>query len=41
MTVPLRGCAARFTVAPTKVPGREDMRRLGIHFLSFEYRPPR
>jgi hypothetical protein len=43
MTVPLRDCAARFTVTPTKVPGSEanDLRRLGIHFLSFEYRPGR
>src|SRR5262249_273197 len=41
MTVPLRGCRARFAVSPTKVPGLEahDLRRLGVHFLSFEYRP--
>lgn len=34
-------CSARFDVSPTKVPGAGDTRRLGIHFLSFEYRPPR
>jgi len=39
MTVPLTGCRARFTVTPTKVPGPKDRRRLGVHFLSFEYRP--
>jgi hypothetical protein len=39
MTVPLRGCTARFAITPTRVPGPEDMRRLGIHFLSFEYLP--
>jgi hypothetical protein len=39
MTVPLTGCRARFTVSPTKVPGAHDRRRLGVHFLSFEYRP--
>jgi hypothetical protein len=41
MTVPLRGCRARFTVSPTKVPGHGDTRRLGIHFVSFEYLPAR
>jgi hypothetical protein len=41
MTVPLVGCRARFVVSPTKVPGRQDLRRLGIHFLSFEYLPRR
>jgi hypothetical protein len=41
MTVPLRGCRTRFVVSPTKVPGltAHDLRRLGVHFLSFEYRP--
>ena len=34
--VPLHDCRARFAVSPTKsAPG--DPRRLGIHFLSFEY----
>jgi hypothetical protein len=41
MTVPLTGCRARFTVSPTKVPGPQDLRRLGVHFLSFEYVPSR
>jgi hypothetical protein len=41
MTVPLAGCRARFAVSPTKVPGPQDLRRLGIHFLSFEYLPGR
>jgi hypothetical protein len=40
ITVPLTGCRARFTISPTKVPGSHDRRRLGIHFLSFEYLPP-
>jgi hypothetical protein len=39
MTVPLRHCAARFTVTPTRIPGRGDERRLGVHFLTFEYIP--
>jgi hypothetical protein len=39
MTVPLTGCSARFTISPTKVPGPRDLRRLGIHFLTFEYLP--
>jgi hypothetical protein len=39
MTAPLAQCQARFTVIPTKVPGGHDSRRLGIHFLSFEYLP--
>ena len=30
-------CVARFVVAPTKVPGKGDLRRLGVHFLSFRY----
>jgi len=42
ITAPLRPgpgarCTARFTVAPTKVPGKGDFRRLGVHFLSFRY----
>jgi len=42
ITVPLRPaagarCIARFTVAPTKVPGKGDFRRLGVHFVSFRY----
>jgi hypothetical protein len=32
-------CTARFTVSPTKVPGKSDRRRLGMHFLSFAYSP--
>ena len=32
-------CTARFTIAPTKVPGKSDRRRLGVHFLSFRYTP--
>jgi hypothetical protein len=39
MTVPLvprqRVCTVRFTVARTAVPGPNDHRRLGAHFLSF------
>jgi hypothetical protein len=38
LTVPLSDCAARFVVSPTKVPAG-DPRRLGVHFLSFEYLP--
>jgi hypothetical protein len=41
MTVPLSGCRARFAVDPTKVPGGGDERRLGVHFLSFQFLPPR
>jgi len=41
MTVPLTRCRARFVVSPTKVPGHGDTRRLGVHFLVFEYLPPR
>jgi hypothetical protein len=41
MTVPLVGCRARFTVTPTTVPGGHEERRLGIHFVSFEYLPPK
>jgi hypothetical protein len=36
LVVPLHACRARFVVSPTKIPPR-DPRRLGIHFLSFEY----
>jgi hypothetical protein len=39
MTVPLTRCRVRFAVRPTEVPGHGDSRRLGIHFLSFEYLP--
>ena len=34
-------CSASFEISPTKVPGKNDRRRLGLHFLSFEYRSPR
>jgi hypothetical protein len=42
ITVPLQPrpgarCTARFTVTPTKVPGKGDLRRLGMHFLGFRY----
>jgi hypothetical protein len=40
LTVPLHGCRVRFVVAPTQVPPG-DPRTLGLHFLSFEYLPPR
>lgn len=30
-------CLARFSVSPTKVPGPNDPRRLGLHFNSFRY----
>jgi hypothetical protein len=33
-------CFVRFTVAPTKIPGPEDMRELGTHFRAFDYRAP-
>jgi len=33
-------CFARFTVAPTKVAGNGDDRRLGVHFRAFEYTAP-
>ena len=39
LTAPLTDCRAEFTVMPTKVPGNGDHRRLGVHFLSFEYLP--
>jgi hypothetical protein len=32
-------CVARFQVTPTRVPGPNDPRRLGLHFNSFSYRP--
>lgn len=39
ITVPLHAangrCDVAFTVAPTKVPGPQDRRRLGVHFLQF------
>jgi hypothetical protein len=35
---PSRGvCTVRFAVGRTKVPGPQDRRRLGAHFLSFAY----
>jgi Dolichyl-phosphate-mannose-protein mannosyltransferase len=38
---PDRGvCRVDFTVSPTAVPGHGDLRRLGIHFSAFRYRPP-
>lgn len=44
LVVPLesRGgaCLVRFTVSPTKVPGRDDTRELGTHFRVFDYRAP-
>ena len=43
LTVPLRPrgslCNVRFTVGRTAVPGPQDRRRLGAHFLDFRYRP--
>ena len=39
LRVPLRRCAARFVVSPTKAPGGADQRRLGLRFLSFAYLP--
>jgi hypothetical protein len=41
MSVPLTNCRAHFTIDPTKVPGNGDPRRLGVHFVSFEYVPAR
>jgi len=46
LRVPLRpgagsACTARFTVGRTKVPGPQDHRALGAHFLSFDYLPRR
>jgi hypothetical protein len=32
-------CVADFAVTPTKVPGPDDQRRLGIHFVEFRYVP--
>jgi hypothetical protein len=41
ITVPLAiedgRCTAAFDVAPTRVPGPDDPRRLGIHFARFDY----
>jgi hypothetical protein len=43
ITVPLVAengrCTAAFDIRPTKVPGPDDTRRLGIHFVQFAYRP--
>jgi hypothetical protein len=41
MTVPLTNCSVRFRISPTKVPGPQDLRRLGLHFMSFDYVPNR
>ena len=41
MTVPLAACRARFTITPTAMAPHGDNRRLGLHFTSFEYLPPR
>ena len=38
IVVPLRDCRVRFQVSPTRT-APNDPRRLGIHFLSFEYLP--
>jgi hypothetical protein len=38
IVVPLRDCRAAFHVSPTRT-APNDPRRLGIHFLSFEYLP--
>ena len=39
--VPENGvCSVTFTVTPTKVPGGNDSRELGIHFRAFEYEAP-
>jgi hypothetical protein len=40
LTVPLARCRARFAISPTRAPA-SDPRPLGLHFLSFEYVPPR
>ena len=38
---PRRGiCRVRFIVAPTVVPGPQDMRELGTHFRAFDYVAP-
>jgi hypothetical protein len=43
LVAPLRAfdgrCYARFAVSPTRVPGPNDPRSLGLHFNSFTYRP--
>jgi hypothetical protein len=33
-------CTVRFTISPTKVPGPDDPRELGIHFRAFHYTAP-
>jgi hypothetical protein len=33
-------CTVRFTISPTKVPGPDDPRELGIHFRAFDYAAP-
>jgi hypothetical protein len=38
-TEPGQVCTVRFTVGRTIVPGKNDPRRLGAHFLAFDYRP--
>ena len=44
MFVPLRPrrglCRVRFLVAPTVIPGPQDMRELGTHFRAFDYAAP-
>jgi hypothetical protein len=44
MFVPLRPrrgvCRVRFLVAPTVIPGPQDMRALGTHFRAFDYAAP-
>src|SRR5262245_66014260 len=44
LTVPLRPrngtCRVMFTVTPTAVPGGNDQRELGAHFLNFRYSAP-
>jgi hypothetical protein len=44
LTVPLRpgadgSCTVRFVVARTAVPGKDDERRLGAHFVTFDHEP--
>jgi hypothetical protein len=37
---PVEGrCVARFAISPTRAPGPNDPRLLGLHFNSFTYRP--
>ena len=33
-------CTVLFTISPTKVPGPDDDRELGIHFRAFDYKAP-